>query len=240
MTDSADRSKPLPEEALIYYNQGKEAERLFKGIGPLELLRSQELISRYFPAPPAVIFDIGGGPGVYSLWLARSGYEVHLVDAVPLHIEQARAAAQAQPDHPIASLEIGDARGLAHPDGCADAVLMHGPLYHLTKRADRLTALREAKRILRPGGVLLAVAISRYASIHVGLTRGWIADPEFLQMCRRELDDGQHIVPPSWPNLFTRAFFHHPDELQTEVEDAGLVFKETLAIQGPGCLLHGF
>jgi ubiquinone/menaquinone biosynthesis C-methylase UbiE len=237
---SPDSSGLLPKEILGYYNRGKEAGRLFKGIGPLELARTQELITRYFPPPPAVVFDVGGGPGVYSCWLARSGYEVHLIDAVPLHVEQARRASQEQPSHPIASLKVGDARKLDHPDASADAVLLHGPLYHLPDREDRLAAIRESKRILRPGGVLLGVGISRYASTHLGLVRWWIDDPAYLQMCKRELTDGHHVPPPSWPGLFTTAFFHHPDELKTEMEDAGLVHEETLAVQGPGWLVPEF
>jgi ubiquinone/menaquinone biosynthesis C-methylase UbiE len=144
---------PLPDEILSFYNRGKEAKRLFKGIGPLELARTQELIARYFPPPPAVVFDVGGGPGVYACWLAQAGYKVHLVDAVPLHVEQARQASQAQPSRPIASLEVGDAQRLNCPDASADGVLLHGPLYHLTEREARLAAIRESKRVLRPGGV---------------------------------------------------------------------------------------
>jgi ubiquinone/menaquinone biosynthesis C-methylase UbiE len=240
MTNSSDSPSSLPKEILNYYDRGKEAERLSTGIGPLELARTQELITRYFPPPPAVVFDVGGGPGVYSCWLAKSGYEVHLIDAVPLHVEQARRASQAQPSHPIASLKVGDARKLDYPDASADAVLLHGPLYHLTDREDRLAAIRESKRILRPGGVLLGVGVSRYASTHAGLVRWLIDDPAYLQMCKRELTDGHHVPPPSWPGLFTTAFFHHPDELKTEMEDAGLIHEETLAVQGPGWLVPEF
>jgi ubiquinone/menaquinone biosynthesis C-methylase UbiE len=225
---------------LSYYSKGTETGRLFKGIGPLELHRIQELISRYFPPPPAAVFDIGGGPGVYSCWLARCGYQVHLVDAVPLHVKQARQASGQQPAHPIASLEVGDARDLKHADACADAVLLHGPLYHLTARQDRLAALSESKRILKPGRILLAVGISRYASTHLGLVQWWVEDADYLEMCRRELTTGQHVPPANWPHLFTTAFFHHPDELGAEIEEAGLVHEETLAIQGPGWLVPDF
>ena len=239
MTNSSDSSR-LPKEIQSYYNRGTEADRLSTGIGPLELARTQELITRYFPPPPAVVFDVGGGPGAYSCWLARSGYEVHLIDAVPLHVEQARRASQAQPAHPIASIKVGDARKLDCPDDYADAVLLLGPLYHLTEKKDRLSALRESKRILRPGGVLLGVGISCYASTHVGLVRWWMDDPEYLQMCKRELADGHHVPPASRPNLFTTAFFHHPDELKAEMEEAGLAHEETLAVQGPGWLVPEF
>ena len=126
--DCSDRTGALPPEMLDYYATGRELDRLERGIGPLELARTKELVERYLPAPPAVVFDVGGGPGVYACWLARQGYEVHLVDAMPLHIDQARQASAAQPDAPVATLEVGDARQMDWPDGCADAVMLHGPL----------------------------------------------------------------------------------------------------------------
>ncbi len=231
---------PLREEILAYYNKGQEAGRLFRGIGPLELARMQELLIRYLPAPPATVLDVGGGPGIYSCWLARRGYRAHLIDATPLHIYQARQASAAQPSQPIASIDLGDARRLEFPNAIADAVLMHGPLYHLLERADRLAALSEAKRVLRPGGVLLAVAVPRYASIHVGLLRGWIDNSEYRQMVECELNSGRHVQPPHWPHLFTTSYFHYPDELKAEVEEAGLSHEITLAIEGPGWIVPDF
>ena len=53
---------------------------------------------------------------------------------------------------PLASIRQGDARALPFADASADALLLLGPLYHLQERADRLRALREAARVLRPGG----------------------------------------------------------------------------------------
>ena len=52
-----------------------------------------ELLDRLLPGPPARLLDVGGGPGTYAAPLARRGYRVHLVDPVPLHVEQARQAA---------------------------------------------------------------------------------------------------------------------------------------------------
>jgi hypothetical protein len=88
--------------------------------------------------------------------------------------------------------------------------------------------------------VLLAVVITRFASTLVGLDRWWIENPDFMEMIRRELTDGIHIPPPGWPGLFTTAFFHHPDELKEEVEGAGFVYQETLAVQGPGWIAPDF
>ncbi|MGD8904917.1 MAG: methyltransferase domain-containing protein [Anaerolineae bacterium] len=238
--DASDRIGALPPEMLDYYATGRELDRLARGIGPLELARTKELVARYLPAAPAVVFDVGGGPGIYACWLARQGYEVHLVDAMPLHIEQARQASAAQPDAPVATLEVGDARHIDWPDGCADAVMLHGPLYHLTERAQRMAAIRESARLLRPGGLLLAFAITLYASTLAGLVNWWIHDPGYFEMCRRELAEGLHLQPPDWPGLFTMAYFHRPGELEAELAEAGLAHEATLAVQGPGWLVPGF
>jgi SAM-dependent methyltransferase len=151
----------------------------------------------------------------------------------PLHVEQARQASQAQSDAPLAGIEVGDARSLKRADMSVDVVLLFGPLYHLTERADRLQALREAHRILRPGGILLAVGISRFTSALDGLRQGFLDDPDFVQIVERDLTDGQHRNPMNHPAYFTTAFFHDPKELEIEVEESGFQYKMTLPIEGP-------
>ncbi|WP_246061728.1 class I SAM-dependent methyltransferase [Paenibacillus oralis] len=96
------------DEVLNFYNQGAEIGRLQRGIGKLEWERTQELISRYLPPQKNVIYDIGGGIGVYSSWLSHLGHEVHLFDFAPLEIEYA------QKNHPgIYKAEVADARNIS-------------------------------------------------------------------------------------------------------------------------------
>jgi ubiquinone/menaquinone biosynthesis C-methylase UbiE len=230
MTDTI----PTVPEILDHYDQGSERGRLSESRGQLERARTQELLTRHLPPPPAVIVDVGGGPGVYARWLAAQGYEVHLIDPVPLHVEQAQRDALAANGRPLASASTGDARRLHVAAARADAVLLLGPLYHLTDRADRLRALREATRVVRPGGVIFAVGISRFASLFDGLSAGFLDDAEFVRIVDRDLRDGQHRNPGDHPDYFTTAFFHHPNELQEEVREAGLSIVETVAIEGPG------
>jgi SAM-dependent methyltransferase len=166
-------------------------------------------------------------------------YQVHLVDAMFLHLQQALEVAGLSGTPPLRSIVHGDARHLCYPSISADAVILHGPLYHLTEKEDRLAVLQETRRIMRPGGVLLAVCISRYASLLVGLMRGWIDDPAFRDRIFQELEDGQHRRPPGWtgPGLFTTAYFHHPDECRQEIEAAGMSHVATLAVQGPAWIV---
>ena len=218
-----------------HYGTGYERSRLFReGTPALEFVRSLELLDRLLPAPPAQLLDVGGGPGSYAAALARRGYRVHLVDAMPLHVEQAREAGR----DPAAAFTaaLGDARALAEPDGSQDAVVLFGPLYHLTEAADRRRALGEALRVLRPGGLLLAMAISRFGSLLDGLYSGWLDDPVFRRIVDRGLAEGQHRNPDpvGRPERFTTAYFHTPAGLAGEAEQAGFTGTAVYGVEGPG------
>jgi ubiquinone/menaquinone biosynthesis C-methylase UbiE len=224
----------LPPEVVAYYECGDEQDRLTARAGRLEWARTWHLLQRHLPAPPATIVDVGGGPGAYAVPLALAGHAVHLVDAMPLHVEQARQAAAAAATT-LASTEVGDARALAFPDRGADAVLLLGPLYHLIEPADRVAALAEARRVLRPGGVLAAVAISRFASLIDGLRHGWACDhPAIVES---GLHTGVHRNPDALPYRFTTAHFARPEELAAEVVAAGFDAVDLRAVEGPGSLV---
>jgi ubiquinone/menaquinone biosynthesis C-methylase UbiE len=101
---------------ISYYKRFNEKDRLLSPQGQLEFIRSKEIVRRYLPNPPAVVIDVGGATGRYSCWLAKEGYEVHLVDPVPALIEEAKRASHQQPDSPLKSIRIGDARKLDFPN----------------------------------------------------------------------------------------------------------------------------
>lgn len=237
--------EPDAADILKYYGAGGEEQRLTRGIGQLELARTQEILAGQLPRVPAVVYDIGGGTGIYAFWLAGLGYEVHLFDLTPENISRARELAESRREPQLAGIEVGDARQIDRPDGSADAVLLMGPLYHLTERAGRMAALRESWRLLKPGGILAAAAITRFGSMLWGLSTygssNWMFDEEaFRQMVARELEDGQHIRPADLPGLFTRAFFHLPGDLSGEVLEAGFCQVSLFAVEGPGWIVPQF
>jgi ubiquinone/menaquinone biosynthesis C-methylase UbiE len=198
-----------PAEIRSYYEEGREDGRLRSGVGLLEFARTQEILRRHLPPPPVRILDVGGGSGVHAAWLARDGYQVHLVDPIQLHVEQALASSRSQPEASFTA-EIGDARRLGQADESYHAALLLGPLYHLTYRDDRLGALREARRVTRPGGSVFAAAISRFASVIDGLARGFLLEPGFREIAERDLVAGQHRNPTAIRGWFTTAYFPSP------------------------------
>jgi len=216
-----------------YYTQSDEAARLQSGSGLLEFHRTQEIIHTRLPRPPLTILDVGGGPGAYAAWLTSLGYSVYLLDPVDKHLEQASHLG-------LAGVRQGDARALPCETESVDAVLLLGPLYHLTHRPDRIQALSEAHRALKPGGLLFAAAISRYASLFHSLVDGFVDDDAFFPILTRDLAEGQHRNDTGNAMYFTTSVFHRPGELHAELHEAGFPQPEVIGIEGPGWLAKDF
>lgn len=219
----------LDPAVLSFYERGEEAARLAGAShsGPLEVERTRELVLRHLPAGPLRILDVGGGPGVHAAWLVALGHHVRVIDPVPLHVEQAAAA-----DARIVA-ELGDARDLDAEDRSVDVVLLMGPLYHLLERDDRLAALAEAARVLRPGGLVFAAAICRHAALLDLLLRlDRLHEPDVLAVATEAVTTG--AFRGADVGLFTTAYFHRPRELAREVAEAGLTDDHIYGVEGPG------
>jgi SAM-dependent methyltransferase len=212
----------IDPEVLAYYSQGGERVRLRTGRGRLEFWRTQDVLRRVLPQAPARVLDVGGGTGVHAEWLAADGYDVELIDPVRLHVSEASRL-------PGVTARPGDARDLPVDDGTADAVLLLGPLYHLPERADRVRALSEAFRVVRPGGVVAAAFISRYAALHDGVYQGLMMDEAQREAEYRAADTGVMISPRTGG---FRGYLHDPDDILAEFADAGLDEPDRYGLEG--------
>ena len=213
-----------------YYARDQERDRLARGVGRLEFLRTIEVIGRTLPPAPAVVADIGGGPGRYTDWLTDLGYTVHHRDLVADHVEHVRSR------HPRLDTRVGDARSLDLHDGCVDAVLLLGPIYHLRERSDRLQALREACRIVRGNGVVHVAAISRWAARLDGILVQRLHEtrPQLVDIVDEAEQTGW--VRPAHDGGFSCAT-HTPADLRTELSDAGLRVDALVSLEGIGFAL---
>lgn len=108
-----------------------------------------EMVHRFVAPEGRRVVDVGCGSGELVRWLRSQG-----ADAVGVECgeEMMRLAREADPDHPEAYLE-GVGQALPLPEASADAVTMSFSLHHVPREA-MLDALREARRVLRPGGTL--------------------------------------------------------------------------------------
>ena len=225
-------------EIYDFYNNGAEIGRLERGLGIVEFLRTKEILSRYIDGDK-VIYDIGGGIGMYAAWLAKMGNEVHLVELAENAVEYAKANMM-QDCRFIA--ETGNAMQVNRPDESADVVLLMGPLYHLRDREDRLQSLSEALRVLKKGGLLVAAGISKFSSMTWGLSVygekknenlvEFLDDPVFFNMIKGEMTTGDHIRPKEYPKFIAEAFFTTSEEMKSEISEAGFAVEKAIAVEG--------
>jgi ubiquinone/menaquinone biosynthesis C-methylase UbiE len=222
-----------------YYALDIEAHRLDAEYFKLEGIRTKEIIERHLLKNNLEILDVGGGAGFYSFWLQRMGHQVTLLDLTPRNIELAQMYSESS-GVKLKSTKVGDACELPFPDNHFDVVLLLGPLYHLTDRKERVQAIAEAKRVLKPGGVLLAAVISRYASVFDGFQRDLVFDNQFFKLMTDDIATGVHRNETDKLDYFTTAYFHTPAEIQSEVIDSGIKFEKLIAIESFGWIVRKF
>ncbi len=236
-------------EVVAHYQAANEEERLQTSHGKLEEARTKRIIESHLASTHRRAVDIGGGTGPYSFWLAARGLEVSLLDPVARHIELVRERAERARSGDtelaslasLASIDLGDALDLPYDDASFDIALMMGPLYHLIEPAARIAAIREAMRVLTPGGLLFGVGIGRYASLLIeGLAMGFVDDDEYLAIVEHNLATGVHRNDNNRAQFFTTAVFLLPETLEAEVAAAGMSVVDTVAIEGPGWLAKDF
>ena len=215
-----------------FYNGGAEIGRLERGLGVVEFYRTKEIITHYIGESKLKICDIGGGIGRYSEWLAEMGHDVTMIELAPSAVEYAKKEMKT----PYIA-KAGDARNIDEEDSSFDVVLLMGPLYHLMNRSDRMLVLAEACRILKTGGLLIAAGISKYSSATWALSVygngvDFIDDEVYMEMLRREMDNGEHIRPETYPRIIADAYFHTPEGLAQEVADGGFEIDGKHAVEG--------
>jgi SAM-dependent methyltransferase len=218
------RSQPeIDARIRDYYDLGREGARLrTRSLGGRVEYERMRLLVEARLAPNSVVLDVGGATGVHATWLAEAGHRVTLIDPVASQVEVAAT---------VGTFEavVGDARDLVAADASADAVLLLGPLYHLAEREDRLRALREVARVLRPGGLVFAQGISRLANFADRVVHGG----GFEDLAQEDLDV---LRTGRWANEgpgFPGGHFHAGPELVAEVQDAGFGDVEIVGVEGP-------
>ena len=209
-------------------NAQREWDRL--GGHRTEFAVTMRALAEYLPPPPARIADVGGGPGRYSIALSHMGYRLTLADlsAGLLAFAQGKAsdAGVTLEDYVhINALDLGKMPGRAY-----DAVLMMGPLYHLLTLEERLRAVRGVGGLLKPGGLLFASFIARYAGIRWAAKNlpSWLVDNR--SDVERLIETGVNIPPAE--GGFTDSYFAQPSEVRPLMEEGGFRTLDLIGCEG--------
>lgn len=234
--------KTIDKSVLAGYNAGIEKNRLRTGIGLIEFERTKEILLEELPKPPAVIYDIGGGYGEYSWWLASIGYEVHLFDLSETNIEMSKDLFSEYPDAKLKDAMVCDARSIPRENNSADAILFMGPLYSITEYDERILALREAYRLLKTDGIIFSAALTPYSVLLHCITvyhkegkkkKNALDDPNIMAMIERELKDGCHINPDrKILNGLGTSHLHTARALKNELENGGFAYTIVHGVMG--------
>ena len=204
----------MEDPVVDYYRAANEALRHAQNpFGAIQEQRTKELLTQWLARKEMAVLDVGGATGVYSFFLADLGHRVSLLDVAPNHVSKVEEL-NAQRSRKLEGVFLGDVQTF---DATAeyDAIILHGPLYHITDRKKRIAVLERVAGWVSPTGIILGFAISRYAGYFYGVRSGDILDDAYRRIVSEEMKTGLRRRAPGW-------YFHKPDELRAEYEEAGL------------------
>ncbi len=223
------------KEVYDFYEAGAEIGRLENGLGKVEFYRTKEIISNYLGTrEKLVVYDIGGGIGIYSKWLSEKGHNVSLMELSPNAVKYAN---KMQDEGFKYEAITADARNIPKSDESADVILLMGPLYHLQEEKDRKQVLKECFRVLKNDGLIFAAGISKFSSTTWSLSvfgndNEFFSDDVYFNMLKEELNSGKHNRPEKYPFIISQAFFTTVKNMEKEVKDCGFKLVKSHSVEG--------
>ena len=148
-----------------YYNKFNENKRLTSRHGQVEYITSMKYIHDYIEEGRQIkILDVGAGTGIYSVRLAEEGHDVTAIELVEHNLDVMRSKRSKAKAYQGTALDLS-----RFEDNSFNITLVFGPMYHLFTFEDKVTALKEAKRVTVEGGVILvAYCMNEYSVLTYG------------------------------------------------------------------------
>lgn len=165
------------ESLTNYYMTHDEDLRLTTRRGSVEFLTTVHYIEKYLK-PGMRILEIGAGTGRYSHYFAQNGYRVDAVELMECNME---VFSKNTRDNENITIQQGDAIDLFNIESDKyDITLLLGPMYHLYTEEDKISALSEAIRVTKKGGIVFVAYCNNDISVyHFGFLRGGFLGGEY-------------------------------------------------------------
>lgn len=227
--DEKRKSKASREVKRYYADLGiKEWRRLERNpYRELEFTTTMHFLKKYLPKR-GLILDAGGGPGRYTIELAKRGYGVVLIDIVPKQLKIARRKIKkAEVERKVKKIVEGNIVNLSmFKDNTFDAVLcIGGPLSHVLTKSDREKAAKELVRVAKKKAPIFVSGYSRFAVMIHQLAKFPAEIPHLLRKLR---DTGDYFGGFG----FTPSHFFLPEELKELFEKNGVKTLNLVASHG--------
>jgi len=199
----------------------------------LEFIVTMHFLEKYLPKS-GLILDAGGGPGRYTIELAKQGYDMVLLDLVKELLEMAkRKIRREKVENKVKQIVEGSITDLSmFDDETFDGVLcLGGPLSHLLDSKQREMAAKELVRVAKKDAPIFVSVISR-----LGLLKTLLIEfPEEIKHCRHQLEVGDYIpgvIPSKEATGFTAAHWFLPEELKGLFEKLNVKTLELVGLEG--------
>jgi ubiquinone/menaquinone biosynthesis C-methylase UbiE len=223
-------------EIEMHYNKFNEDKRLLSRHGHVEFVTTMKYVHIYLDEilkdvsskSDIKIIDIGAGTGAYSVPLANEGYDLTAVELVKHNLGLLKAKGANVKAYQGNALKLK-----RFEDNSFDMALLFGPMYHLFSKEDKLKALSEAKRVVKPGGyILVAYIMNEYSVITYAFKEKHIM--ECLEEGRFDKD---YKTISSTKDLYDYMRIENINELN---EELGLKREKIISPDGPANYIRQF
>lgn len=221
-----------------YYNKFNEEKRLNSRHGQMEFRVTMKYVHIYldqlmkergYAAKSDLhILDIGAGTGRYSVPLCEEGYSVTAVELVKYNLGILK-----KKQSNVVAMQ-GNALNLKKLQSESfDLTLLFGPMYHLLTREEKIKALSEAKRVTKPGGIILvAYVMNEYAVVMYG-----IAEDKLMDSINNDMLSEDFHTMPGPDSLYD---YVRIEDINGYNEEVGLAREKIISPDGPANYIRPF